>query len=119
MGLVASHGEGRSRGRRSIDFSMLADRCSFAAAVAHCDQLTFAGHDDWRLPTKAELGWTVDPAVWTPPLYVCVFPDVEAAPFWTSSPQSGGLYWLIDFANGASIAASPSASYPVRCVRNS
>ena len=39
------------------------DRYTFDAAQAQCEGLSFAGHDDWRVPSMTELQTLVDEAV--------------------------------------------------------
>lgn len=36
------------------------DRQNWCEALAYCENLTFAGHDDWRLPNIRELQSIVD-----------------------------------------------------------
>jgi len=36
------------------------DPTDWADALAHCENLSFAGHDDWRMPSVVELSTIVD-----------------------------------------------------------
>ena len=52
-------------------------------AIVACNDLQYAGYDDWRLPNMHELQTLLDVTVDSPPFCHAVFPNV----------QTGGMYW--------------------------
>ncbi len=56
------------------------DVTTWRQALLYCDELTFAEHDDWRLPNVRELYSLVDHGLLSPPIH----PVFGAAP---------GIYW--------------------------
>ncbi|MBN2527712.1 MAG: DUF1566 domain-containing protein [Deltaproteobacteria bacterium] len=72
---------------------------TWAAAMKHCETLTYAGHSDWRLPAINELLSIVDEKKETPPaintVYFAAFKATHA--FWSSTTkrkQSAAAYVL-------------------------
>lgn len=97
----------------------------------------FAGHDDWRIPTRGELLAIVDYADSTPPVVSAAFDgaDCGAACVDLSSPAcscTGADYhwaasnhslfpqdpWVVDFNDGAQLADSSTSERYVRAVRD-
>jgi hypothetical protein len=72
------------------------DHRGWCDAIAYCDNLSFAGHDDWRLPNVRELQSIVD--------YGLAFPD-ETHPVFTAVVA---YYW-----SSTSVAGFPSDAWTV------
>jgi hypothetical protein len=86
-------------------------------AFAYCDNLVFAGRNDWRLPNRFELDSIVDygrsyPAI--NPMFRC-----QASFYWSSVPYAGDpVYaWGIYFNDGGDHWLDKINKYYVRCVR--
>ncbi|MFO8071460.1 MAG: DUF1566 domain-containing protein [Polyangia bacterium] len=60
---------------------------SWKDALAHCEGLSFAGHDDWRLPDVVELSTLVDDEKEEPPAINTVYFEgfEPGAGYWTST----------------------------------
>ena len=97
-------------------------------ALAYCENLNYAGHDDWRLPNRNELLTLVDytkvPVTesFDPETEsaASLFPGMTSAVFASSTPVLGygGTYgyWGIDMSTG--IAETSYEGGEVRCVRS-
>ncbi|HTZ18225.1 MAG TPA: DUF1566 domain-containing protein [Dissulfurispiraceae bacterium] len=95
-----------------------------APAATGCGALNtanFAGHNDWRVPSKKELISIVDYSVWGPPINVKYFPNTIVGFYWTStelaSDPNKSNAWYTSFNYGSVYNTSKSGLYPVRCVR--
>lgn len=95
------------------------------SAITRCDDLIWAGKDDWRLPSIQELVTIVDYSTSDPAINTKVFPPTPALGFWSSSsfiaPSNPPYAWGIDFTSGY-IAYDDRTiyrtdGYLVRCVR--
>ncbi len=88
------------------------------AACAYCEDLMFAGYDDWRAPTMEELQTTIDYRYDTPAVDGSVFDTTTVgAQYWSSTPlPSIPMYaWGIYTSRGI-VDILWSNSY-IRCVR--
>ena len=95
---------------------------SWPSAVDYCWNLTFGGHDDWRLPDKNELESIVNNGGNSPVLNTAYFPNAKSADYWTSTTDEGQAdsAWLVDFKYDGSMgfsAKSDNTKY-IRCVRS-
>lgn len=77
------------------------------------------GFTDWRLPNRNELATIVENRCFQPAINAAVFPDTQPVGHWTGSPQADqpGQAWLVEFAHGAVLADSITATHAVRLVR--
>lgn len=84
----------------------------------YCENLSYGGHDDWRLPTLQELASIVDNSKINPSIDSDYFPGTPSSDCLTSSKyaKTGKDVWSIDFWDGT-IITSKKESYFVRCVR--
>jgi Protein of unknown function (DUF1566) len=96
---------------------------TLAAAANYCSSLTLVG-DGWRLPTAQELKTLVVttnsfPGMPAPAIPLWVFEESEpTGDFWTSTMQSDGVEWTIDFLSGQLEAVNVDKTSDVRCVRS-
>ena len=97
--------------------STVRDNVPWCDALAYCENLSFADHDDWRLPNVRELQSIVD--------YGRVQPSIDpvfgALPsfYWSSTSYADypALAWLVVFGYGHVAVDSKVYVYPVRAVR--
>ncbi|AUX43253.1 hypothetical protein SOCE26_046970 [Sorangium cellulosum] len=89
-------------------------------ALAHCEGLELAGHDDWRLPSAKELLSLIDDRRSGPALDDDIFTGASAGVFWSSTPALGSAdtAFTVNFSNGASLSGSVRDPRLVRCVRS-
>jgi Protein of unknown function (DUF1566) len=89
-------------------------------AQRQCDDLTLAGHDDWRLPSRIELVTLLDTTRIQPSIDVDAFPGTPSDWFWTSSPAADdrAAAWYVYFYFGYPKTDEISNSFSVRCVRS-
>lgn len=95
------------------------DRVPWAEAVAYCENLSFAGHDDWRLPNVRELQSIVNYGRWDP----AIDPAFGAFSDWywssTTNARYAGYAWLVEFFDGNVFQAGiKGLHYYVRAVRS-
>ncbi len=89
-------------------------------ALAYCDDLSWAGYTDWRLPDSHELQSIVDFGSSSPAIDQNAFPQTPSSFFWSSSSwalaPSNACY--VNFANGLVPGDLKVYAYYVRCVRS-
>ena len=90
-------------------------------AIIYCQDLDFAGYDDWSLPSVVEMihvaNYSIDNSVLDP----VIFPNVPGEYFWTSDvyADDSSQAWRWSAQQGRTEAADASlADGVVRCVRN-
>jgi len=81
---------------------------------------TFAGHGDWRLPNKNELGSIVERACFSPAVDESFFPATEVKGYWTNTPNNFNEFsaWAVNFADGDHMSTSRTNLLGVRLVRD-
>ena len=91
-------------------------------AVAYCENLTYAGYDDWRLPAAHELLSIVDNDRLYPALDTTYFSsfsnyDSPYMGIWTSSVENDSMAFRFRPYNGSVWKISSSESLKTMCVR--
>ncbi len=82
----------------------------FNHAMNYCRTLDYAGYDDWRLPTSAELTYT-HYKQYNP------FVHYRGSDFWSSTPSDAHRYYVVYTADAYPYKRSPNESNYIRCVR--
>ena len=89
-------------------------------AVTRCEELSYAGHDDWRLPEPQELLTIVDSSRMEPPIDPEYFPDVTTAIYSTKKGTAATSAFYNLTTNGFLVYTSYNTTvynYNVICVR--
>lgn len=89
-------------------------------AIDQCENLTFAGYSDWRLPNIKELMSIADyGAAAAAKINETYFPNTQANTYWSSTYSVPLTYniWSVDFTTGKVFNYWNSNSGFVRCVR--
>jgi len=95
------------------------DTYKWADAVSSCNDLSYAGYSDWRLPTPQELLTIVDNSRYNPAIDTTYFPNTPSDYFWSSSTNVDNTNYarFVNFLSGyVSSNGKPNYDY-VRCVR--
>ena len=92
---------------------------TWSNANSYCSGLTYAGYDDWRLPTPKELLTIVDNSRYNPAIDTTYFPNTPSGYFWSSSTYADltAYAWYVNFDSGNVNGIKKSITYYVRCVR--
>jgi len=94
---------------------------NWEAAISHCEALSLAGYDDWRLPNKRELQSIVDYSIYKPAINTTYFPNTLSSSYWSSTTYAHlppyGRAWVVYFGLGYGGDYDKSDSYDVRAVR--
>jgi hypothetical protein len=85
-------------------------------AMDYARDLWAGGHDDWRLPTIAELVGIVD---YTRVIPATTMPGMSSDTLWSSSSHVGSASgaWYVYFYSGYVHFSSETSTFHVRCVR--
>jgi hypothetical protein len=101
-------------GQLSQDFDS-GDLVPWCDALAYCENLSFAGHDDWRLPNVRELESIVNYGRFDSKIDP-VFDGFQAC-YWSSTSDAGSPVsaWYVSFGGNVSISGPCSKADPIRC----
>lgn len=96
-------------------------------AERYCQELKFAGYDDWRLPNYYELNSLRQATETYPTIDQKLFPKTKSAKYWTSTelPYYKEMAYFVDFGNDSALkdknlwqkAMGMESLYYVRCSR--
>lgn len=89
-------------------------------AINFCENLNFAGHEDWRLPNINEF-YTVVDFTKSNPVINNRFKNIKSLKYWSNTSYKYDLSqaWFIDFTNGSSSYQSKILTTTLtRCVRD-
>jgi hypothetical protein len=93
---------------------------NWEAAITYCENLSFAGYDDWRLPNRNTLQSLVDYSKYKPSIDTEFFPDTVSSYYWSSTTRAynSGYAWYVSFDYGyVPHLYHKTNSYYVRAVR--
>ena len=95
------------------------DVLTWEDALDYSENLSLAGHDDWRLPDRNELQSLVDYDRYDPAIDTVAFPGTQSSGYWssTSNALSTVLAWRVNFDSGGVYGYGKPNSYYVRAVR--
>ena len=91
-----------------------------AAAIAELNRIKYAGHADWREPSRPELITIVDLTRNNPAINP-IFKNTKSSWYRTSTPVAGlsSFVWCVDFHYGYVGSSYKGYRYYVRAVRSS
>jgi hypothetical protein len=96
------------------------DDVETAAAIAELNRIKYAGHDDWREPSRPELLTIVDLTRRSPAINP-IFKNAKSSWYRTSTPVAGfpSGVWCVDFNSGLVGSGDKGFELYVRPVRSS
>ena len=91
-------------------------------ADSYCDDLTYAGYDDWRLPSPKEFHTISDNGRYAPAFDTTYFPGItnsDSSRFWTSQEHKADTTkaYYVRYYDAYSYIDAKTTSYNVMCVR--
>jgi hypothetical protein len=116
--------QGCAAGRSGADCSTGSPLAlDWTGALAHCEGLTWAGHDDWRLPQVKELVSILVLALDWPAVDPALFPRTPTNYAWSSTSKVGTFEdwaWRVSMGDGyvGAMTKTQTALTHVRCVRD-
>lgn len=89
------------------------------AAITYCEELDYANHQDWRLPSIRALETIVEITGPGIAIDLVAFPQTKPSHYWSATTYEGGdgVAYAIDFSNGMTISDEKTFELYVRCVR--
>lgn len=101
------------------------DEVNWETALIYCENLTFSGESDWRLPTIKELQSIADYSKHNPTIDTIYFPDTISTYYWSSTTYINNQdnAWAVSFyygyVQGKPKVPDPNSAekYYVRAVR--
>ena len=92
---------------------------TWEGAVNYCENLTFAGYDDWRLPNEKELYFIADRTKSYPAVYNG-FKNTATGFYWTSTTyqRTTDEAWRVGFGVGRLEHSKKSETAYIRCIRD-
>lgn len=89
------------------------------AAIDYCEELDYANHQDWRLPSIRALETIVFVTGPSIAIDLVEFPQTKPSHYWSATTYEGtdGAAYAIDFSNGMTISDNKAFELYVRCVR--
>ncbi|HBI14411.1 MAG TPA: hypothetical protein DDY20_02655 [Desulfobulbaceae bacterium] len=96
------------------------DAMTWEDALAYAENLSLAGHEDWRLPDFNELASVVDYSRYDPAIDNKAFPRTARPPYWSSTTLEawGETAWNMSFWSGGYDSQYKSYNLYMRAVRN-
>ena len=79
--------------------------------------INYGNHNDWRLPTRAELQSIVNYSHYDPAIDTLFFLDTQSFQYWSSSPGLTVYAWFVDFDEGIVSTQGKDGVAYVRAVR--
>jgi len=86
-------------------------------AEQYCRDLELGSHQDWRLPSLAELEALAEKDRGLPSLDLKFFPGTVPAFYWSGTAQGGANHYAYSFGYNLSNLFGRTATAYVRCVR--
>ena len=92
---------------------------NWEAANTYCEELDYANHQDWRLPSIEELKTIVVSTKSTVMIDPIAFPDTKPSIYWSSTTfeSNPSNAMIVDFSNGESYSEEKGFKNYVRWVR--
>ena len=88
-------------------------------AITYCEELKYANHQDWYLPSIRALETIV--VITNPGIAIdlVAFPQTKPSHYWSSTTYEGrdSAAYAIDFSNGMTISDEKAFELYVRCIR--